>query len=60
MQVVNQPKGGGSMGEMDYTMSSFDGFWMLVQITLFVSVFLISFFCVFQDKSKEKNKKGGN
>jgi len=48
------------MGDMDYTMSSFDGFWMLVQITLFVSVFLISFFCVFQDKSKEKNKKGGN
>ena len=42
------------MGEMDYTMSSFDGFWMLVQITLFVSVFAISFFCVFQDKSKEK------
>ena len=48
------------MGEMDYTMSSFDGFWMLVQITLITSVFLISFLCVFQDKSKDKKSKGGN
>ena len=48
------------MGEMDYTMSASDGFWMLVQLALFVSAFALSILCIMQDKSKEKQMKGGN
>lgn len=47
------------MGEMDYTMSASDGFWMLAQIVIIISAFAFSIACIMQDKSKEKEKKGG-